>query len=124
MSSSLPWTTRALVVQKDAQERKPVYHDTEVVERPIPSLKQGEILVKIGAAAFNHRDVCASDNFLSLCQLKISVQLWIRKGQYPGITFGNTLGADGAGKHDPSLSMIQKRPQSSLYHSRDSRRLR
>lgn len=79
MSSSLPRTTRALVVQKDAQERKPVYHDTEVVERPIHSLKQGEILVKIGAAAFNHRD------------------LWIRKGQYPGITFGNTLGADGAG---------------------------
>lgn len=71
MSSSLPRTTRALVVQKDAQERKPVYHDTEVVERPIPSLKQGEILVKIGAAAFNHRDVCASDNFLFLCQLNL-----------------------------------------------------
>ncbi|PFH51689.1 hypothetical protein AMATHDRAFT_58452 [Amanita thiersii Skay4041] len=36
-------------------------------------------MVQMTAAAFNHKDV------------------WIRMGQYPRITFGNTLGADGAG---------------------------
>lgn len=48
-------------------------------ERPLPALKDGEVLVKIGAAAFNHRDV------------------WIRKDQYPGIVMGSVFGSDGAG---------------------------
>lgn len=30
--------------------------------------------------------------------LPFFVQHWIRKGQYPGIVPGSTLGADGAGK--------------------------
>jgi NADPH:quinone reductase-like Zn-dependent oxidoreductase len=28
-----------------------------IVERPIPALKPGEVLVKINAAGFNHKDV-------------------------------------------------------------------
>ncbi|THH16491.1 hypothetical protein EW146_g4148 [Bondarzewia mesenterica] len=79
MPSKLPPTTRTLIIQRAVEERKPVYHDVKVVERPIAVLKKGEVLVKIGAAAFNHRD------------------LWIRKGQYPGIVFGSSFGADGAG---------------------------
>lgn len=73
-----PTLTRALILQKSSQE-KPVYHDTILTSHPIPDLKQDEILVKMTAVAFNRRD------------------LWIRLGQYPGITFGSVLGADGVG---------------------------
>ncbi|TFY75749.1 hypothetical protein EWM64_g8262 [Hericium alpestre] len=54
---SIPATTRALVVRQAAKKSKPVYHDATIEEKPIPSLKDGEVLVKINAAAFNHRDV-------------------------------------------------------------------
>ncbi|KAJ7087673.1 NAD-P-binding protein [Mycena belliarum] len=77
--SPIPRTTKALVLRKSPAERKPAYHDAIVEEQPIPALKPGEVLVKISAAAFNHRD------------------LWIRKGLYPRIAMGSTLGADGAG---------------------------
>jgi zinc-binding alcohol dehydrogenase/oxidoreductase len=50
-----------------------------VKEAPIPSLSAHEALVKIKAAAFNHRD------------------LWIQKGLYGGIRFPIILGADGSG---------------------------
>ena len=33
------------------------YHGAVLETRPIPSLEDGEILVKMGAVAFNHRDV-------------------------------------------------------------------
>ncbi|RDB23123.1 putative zinc-type alcohol dehydrogenase-like protein YogA [Hypsizygus marmoreus] len=79
MSSKLPRFTKAVTVKKAPAERKPLYHDAVVEERSIPSLKPGEILVRIGAAAFNHRDV------------------WIRKGLYPRIAFGSVFGSDGAG---------------------------
>jgi len=49
----------------------------------------------MGAAAFNHRDV------------------WIRKGQYPGIAFGSAFGSDGAGtvvaSADNTDPLLQKR---------------
>ncbi|KAL6301844.1 hypothetical protein BKA93DRAFT_796114 [Sparassis latifolia] len=93
--SQLARTTKVLTVQKSLQQRTPLYHDARLEERPIPSLQNGQLLVKIAAAAFNHRD------------------LWIRKGQYPGIAFGSTFGADGAGtviasgqNNDP---LLQKR---------------
>jgi NADPH:quinone reductase-like Zn-dependent oxidoreductase len=76
---SLPTSTNALVLREATPEAKSVYHDVVVASRPIPSLKQGEILVKMTAAAFNRRD------------------LWIRLGQYPGITFDSVLGSDGVG---------------------------
>lgn len=49
-------------------------HETE-----IPALEPHEALVKVKAAALNHRD------------------LWIQKGQYAGIRFPIILGADGSG---------------------------
>ncbi|GAC1375975.1 MAG: zinc-binding dehydrogenase [Hymenobacter sp.] len=47
---------------------------------PTPTPAAGEILVKLHAAALNHRDV------------------WIQKGQYAGIRLPCTLGSDGAGE--------------------------
>ncbi|KDQ50096.1 hypothetical protein JAAARDRAFT_42352 [Jaapia argillacea MUCL 33604] len=94
----VPQTTKSLLVKasltsKALTTKKPASYDAVLTERPIPSLKQGEILVKIGAAGFNHRD------------------LWIRLGQYPSIGEGNPYGADGAGtvvasaqKDDPLIS--------------------
>ena len=45
-----------------------------------PSLKDGEVLVKVMASSLNHREI------------------WISKGLYPGMTLPCILGADGAGK--------------------------
>ncbi|KAI8982793.1 NAD-P-binding protein [Trametes punicea] len=91
----IPKSTKALVLRKSALATKPVYHDAVLEERPIPELKPGQVLVRIHAAAFNHRDH------------------WIRKGLYPGIGFGSVIGGDGAGlviasadRHDP---LLQKR---------------
>lgn len=56
-----------------------VYQDTEK-----PKLKDGNVLVKIKAAALNHRDV------------------WIRKGQYGGIETPMILGSDGSGIEEAS----------------------
>ncbi len=49
-------------------------HETEM-----PTIEAHEALVKVKAAALNHRD------------------LWIQKGQYAGIRFPIILGADGSG---------------------------
>ncbi|KAH9852754.1 NAD-P-binding protein [Lenzites betulinus] len=75
----IPKSTKSLVLRKVAQATKPVYHDAVLEERPLPELKPGHVLVRIHAAAFNHRDH------------------WIRKGMYPGLGFGSVLGADAAG---------------------------
>ncbi|EGN95835.1 hypothetical protein SERLA73DRAFT_155109 [Serpula lacrymans var. lacrymans S7.3] len=79
MSLKIPQSTKTIVLKKSPEGRSPVYHDAVLEERPIPALKPEEVLVKIGAVSFNRRE------------------LWIRLGQYPGITFGSVLGADGAG---------------------------
>ncbi len=50
-----------------------------IIEKDKPQPKAGEVLVRIQAAALNHRDQ------------------WIREGKYPGIKIGVTLGSDGAG---------------------------
>ncbi|KAI0823601.1 NAD-P-binding protein [Trametes gibbosa] len=75
----IPKSTKALVLRKAAQAAKPLYHDAVLEDRPLPELKPGHVLVRIHAAAFNHRDH------------------WIRKGMYPGLGFGSVFGADGAG---------------------------
>jgi len=49
-------------------------------ERPDPYPDAGEAVVRLRAAALNHRDV------------------WIRKGQYAGIKVPIILGSDGAGE--------------------------
>ena len=51
----------------------------EVLDFPDPIPKEGEVIVDIEAGALNHRDV------------------WITKGQYPGIHYPSILGSDGAG---------------------------
>lgn len=50
-----------------------------VKEVETPSISENEVLVKVHAAAFNHRD------------------LWIQKGQYAGIRFPIILGSDASG---------------------------
>ena len=57
MAVRLPKETRALVLKKSLAERKPLYHDAVIEKRAIPTLKHGQVLVKMGAVAFNHRDV-------------------------------------------------------------------
>ena len=49
--------TKALVVKQSPPERKPLLHDAVIEEQGIPHLKPGQVLVKINAVAFNHRDV-------------------------------------------------------------------
>ncbi|GAA4347327.1 zinc-binding dehydrogenase [Hymenobacter saemangeumensis] len=63
-----------LALQLDA-----VHQPVTVRDVPTPSPGPGEILVRLHAAALNHRDV------------------WIQKGQYAGLRLPCTLGADGAG---------------------------
>ncbi|KAG0259473.1 hypothetical protein DFQ27_004053 [Actinomortierella ambigua] len=70
---------KAIVLEK--KDSTPLYHDARLTEVPVPTpTEDGQALVKMDAVAFNHREV------------------WIRKGQYPGIKFGAILGADGVGK--------------------------
>ncbi len=64
-----------LALQQDAPHQPAVARDI-----PMPQPAAGEILLKLHAAALNHRDV------------------WIQKGQYAGIKLPCTLGADGAGE--------------------------
>lgn len=64
-----------LALQQDAVQQPAVARDI-----PTPSPGAGEVLVKLRAAALNHRDV------------------WIQQGQYPGLRLPCTLGADGSGE--------------------------
>lgn len=50
-----------------------------IIEKKIPTAGYGELLIRLKAAALNHRDQ------------------WIRENRYPGIKAGVTLGSDGAG---------------------------
>ncbi|HTJ77471.1 MAG TPA: zinc-binding dehydrogenase [Rariglobus sp.] len=54
-------------------------NELSIAEVPAPEPIRGEALVRIKAAALNHRDV------------------WIKLGQYAGITFPARPGSDGAG---------------------------
>jgi zinc-binding alcohol dehydrogenase/oxidoreductase len=64
-----------LALQLDA-----IHQPVAVREVPTPTPGPDEILVRLHAAALNHRDV------------------WIQKGQYAGLRLPCTLGADGAGE--------------------------
>ena len=64
-----------LALQQDAINQPAVARDI-----PTPTPAAGEVLIKLRAAALNHRDV------------------WIQKGQYAGIKLPCTLGADGSGE--------------------------
>jgi NADPH:quinone reductase-like Zn-dependent oxidoreductase len=64
-----------LALQQDAVHQPAVARE---IATPTPAA--GEVLIKLHAAALNHRDV------------------WIQKGQYAGIKLPCTLGADGSGE--------------------------
>ena len=51
----------------------------EITTKAVPAIEPDTVLVKLKAAALNHRDQ------------------WIREGKYPGIQQGVTLGSDGGG---------------------------
>ncbi|KAF9532823.1 hypothetical protein CPB83DRAFT_867255 [Crepidotus variabilis] len=75
----LPPSTKAIIIKKSENFKKSLYHDAALVELPLAPPGPAEVMVKINATGFNHREV------------------WIRKGQYPAINFGGVMGADGAG---------------------------
>ena len=56
---AIPTHTRALVLTPLLG--KPAYegavHDAQIEWRKIPQLKEGEVLIKMTAVGFNHRDV-------------------------------------------------------------------
>jgi len=54
----------------------------KIEDMPLPEPGAGEVRVRIGAASLNHRE------------------LWIARGQYPGMALPTVLGADGAGTVD------------------------
>lgn len=61
-----------------------------VKEVATPEIESHEALVKVSAAAFNHRD------------------LWIQKGQYAGIRYPIILGSDGCGVVDKVGADVSK----------------
>lgn len=56
-----------------------VHQPIVIKEVPIPELQKNQVLVKLKASAFNHRD------------------WWIQKGLYAGLKFPIILGSDGTG---------------------------
>ncbi|PSR05487.1 MAG: alcohol dehydrogenase, partial [Bacteroidetes bacterium SW_10_40_5] len=66
-------TSKALVLNEEETKR------LRIQEVELPDLKEGEALVKMKAAALNHRDQ------------------WIREGQYGNIKYPSILGSDGCG---------------------------
>ncbi|KAL1930761.1 hypothetical protein VTP01DRAFT_10923 [Rhizomucor pusillus] len=70
----------AIVLNKNPKPNTPFIHGVELGDNQTAEAQRPEeAIVKIQAAAFNHRDV------------------WILKGLYPGIKEGSVLGADGVG---------------------------
>ena len=56
-------SVRALTLKRGPPERKPVYHDAVVEVRPMPALQKGQVLVKMGAVSFNHREVSRNSRY-------------------------------------------------------------
>lgn len=70
---------KAIAIRKIDGKPGQVYYPLEHISLPEPQPKDDEVVVKITAAALNHRD------------------LFLRQHLYPGITFGVPLLADGSG---------------------------
>ncbi|CAK7273079.1 hypothetical protein SEPCBS119000_005461 [Sporothrix epigloea] len=69
----------SLIVEKTAGKPGQVYYPLKLKEVHKPTAGPGELLIRIRAAALNHRDV------------------FIRQSLYPGISFENPLFSDGCG---------------------------
>ena len=67
---------KALVYTGDAS------NPVQIIEKEVPTPGFGQVLIKLSAAALNHRDQ------------------WIRVGKYPGMQPNVTLGSDGCGVVD------------------------
>ncbi|KZS99093.1 NAD(P)-binding protein [Sistotremastrum niveocremeum HHB9708] len=74
-------SVKALRVTNVALVVKPAgkLYEPQLETRRLRDLAEGEVLIRITAAAFNHRD------------------LWILKNQYPGIAVGSVFGSDACG---------------------------
>ncbi|KAI9841982.1 MAG: hypothetical protein M1837_007548 [Sclerophora amabilis] len=70
---------RAVTIDKVDGKPGQVYYPLKLIDVPRPTPKPNELVVRLSAAALNHRD------------------LFIRQHLYPGTTFGVPLLADGAG---------------------------
>jgi len=70
---------KAISIRKVDGKPGQVYYPLEHIQLPEPHPKDNEVVVRISAAALNHRD------------------LFLRQHLYPGTTFGVPLLADGAG---------------------------
>ncbi|CAB4425061.1 unnamed protein product [Rhizophagus irregularis] len=73
---------KALILQKgDEKENNNFKHQAVLSEIPLPALnpENDDVLIRLQAVSFNHRDV------------------WIRKGLYSGLQFNSVLGSDGVG---------------------------
>ncbi|KAI7281826.1 alcohol dehydrogenase [Hortaea werneckii] len=70
---------KSIAIRKVDGKPGQVYYPLEHVDLPEPTPKDNEVVVKITAAALNHRD------------------LFLRQHLYPGVTFGVPLLADGSG---------------------------
>ena len=55
--SNVPQRSRAIVLRKAKDQGGLYKFDAVLEDRDIPSLRDGQILVKIEAAGFNHREV-------------------------------------------------------------------
>jgi len=101
MSSNLPTVTKAIVIQESKVPQNPLYHDANLIKRPLLAPKPDEVVVKMGAVGFNHKDVSNSSDLPCAFTIKLAYflrQLWLRQGQYPGINIGAVFGGDGAGQ--------------------------
>jgi NADPH:quinone reductase-like Zn-dependent oxidoreductase len=81
---------KAIAIRKVDGKPGQVYYPLEHVTLPEPKPKDNEVVVKVTAAALNHRD------------------LFLRQHLYPGITFGVPLLADGSGTVVATGSQAQK----------------
>ncbi|KAI8810372.1 hypothetical protein BJ742DRAFT_801624 [Cladochytrium replicatum] len=78
----LPSSMKAVVLKKPTVETPKGlsrYDPISVESVPLPEVAPGHVVVRLYAAALNHRDV------------------FMRQGLYPGIQFNSVCGADGAG---------------------------
>ena len=58
----------------------------QIMEHPLPECRENHAIVQLRASALNRRDV------------------WIKRGQYPGLRYPITLGSDGCGVVRQSMS--------------------
>jgi NADPH:quinone reductase-like Zn-dependent oxidoreductase len=55
MAQAYPTQTRSLCL---AKVEDGLSYDAVIKILPVPSLKHGQVLVRMGAVAFNHKEVC------------------------------------------------------------------